>query len=195
MVEVIEKIEELQVDKALVFQTIYFKYYEMLYNLGFQYLKDKAETKEILQSVFLKLWEIRGQLKAGSNIRNYLFTLVKNNCLNAIKRKQLILHHHENIRWIELQYQHESLTRLQYDDIEVVELKEKIDHAVMNLPQHCQKVFRMCRFENLKIKDIALQLDVTTKTVEAHLTKALKILRNELKDYLPGVVTFITLFF
>ena len=84
-----------------------------------------------------------------------------------------------------MHYQYESLSRLGDDYLEFDELKDKIDLAIRNLPEHCRVVFEMSRIEDLKNREIAEKLGVTQKTVEAHLTKALKILRNELKDYLP----------
>jgi RNA polymerase sigma-70 factor (ECF subfamily) len=73
------------------------------------------------------------------------------------------------------------------DYLEFNELKVKIELAISNLPDYCRKVFEMSRFEELKNREIAEKLAVSQKTVEAHLTKALKILRNELKDYLPAI--------
>ena len=87
-----------------------------------------------------------------------------------------------------MHYQYESLSRMGDDYLEFDELKHKIDLAIQNLPEHCRVVFEFSRFENLKNREIAEKLGVTQKTVEAHLTKALKILRNELKDYLPVIV-------
>jgi RNA polymerase sigma-70 factor (ECF subfamily) len=155
--------------------------------LSSHYLEDYDEAKEVVQDAFVKLWEIRENLIQDSNIRNYLFTLVKNNCLNLLKRKQLLLKHHEKLKWIEMHYQYESLTRMGGDYLEFNELKEKIDLIIRNLPDHCRVVFELSRFESLKNREIAGKLGVTQKTVEAHLTKALKILRNELKDYLPVI--------
>jgi RNA polymerase sigma-70 factor (ECF subfamily) len=80
MIDEREIIRKLRQGEDDAFRSIYFEYYGMLYHLGQRYLSDSVETKEILQRVFLKLWEIRGQLKEGSNVRNYLFTLVKNSC-------------------------------------------------------------------------------------------------------------------
>jgi RNA polymerase sigma-70 factor (ECF subfamily) len=92
---------------------------------------------------------------------------------------------------MEMHYQYESLSRMGSDYLEFNELKEKIDLAIKNLPEHCRIVFEMSRFEELKNREIAEKLGITQKTVEAHLTKALKILRNELKEYLP-VIAVIT---
>jgi len=173
------------------FKNIFNDYYKQLCHLSLHYLEDKDESKGVVQDAFVKLWEIRNELNADSNLRNFLFTLVKNDCLNILKRRQILLKHHENIKWMEMHYQYESLTRIGDDYLEIKELKEKIDLAVKNLPDHCLAVFEMSRYDELKNREIAEKLGVTQKTVEAHLTKALKILRNELKDYLP-VIAIIT---
>lgn len=167
------------------FKNIFNQYFQPLCHLSIQYLGDENEAKGVVQDAFMKLWEIRHELNSDSNLQNFLFTLVKNNCLNILKRRQILLKHHEKIRWMEMNYQYESLARMGDDYLEFNELKEKIDLAIRNLPEHCRVVFEMSRFEELKNREIAEKLDISQKTVEAHLTKALKILRNELKDYLP----------
>ncbi|HNX54784.1 MAG TPA: RNA polymerase sigma-70 factor [Prolixibacteraceae bacterium] len=169
------------------FQNIFRMYYTPLCHLSNSYLEDEDEAKSIVQEAFLKLWEVRESLNSDSNLRNYLFTLVKNNCLNILKRKQILLKHHEKIKWLEMRYQYQSLERMGSEYLEFDELKEKIETAIKNLPEHCRIVFEMSRFEELKNREIAEKLGVTQKTVEAHLTKALKILRSELKDYLPVI--------
>ena len=87
-----------------------------------------------------------------------------------------------------MHYQYESLARMGSDYLDCNELKEKIDIAIQHLPEHCRIVFEMSRYEDLKNREIAEKLGVTQKTVEAHLTKALKILRNDLKEYLPAIL-------
>lgn len=167
------------------FKSIFQDYYQPLCHLSMQYLEDQEEARGVVQEAFVKLWEIRQDLDPDSNIRNFLFTLVKNNCLNLLKHRQIMLRHHENIKRLEMHYQYESLTRMGDDCLEFKELKELIDLAIRKLPEHCRVVFEMSRFEDLKNREIAEKLGVTQKTVEAHLTKALKILRKDLKDYLP----------
>lgn len=169
------------------FRNIFRLYYTPLCHLSNSYLEDEDEAKSVVQDAFLKLWEVRESLNSDSNLRNYLFTLVKNNCLNILKRKQILLKHHEKIKWLEMRYQYQSLERMGSEYLEFDELKEKIDKAIKSLPEHCRVVFEMSRFEELKNREIAEKLGVTQKTVEAHLTKALKILRKELKDYLPVI--------
>lgn len=172
------------------FRVIFNDFYQPLFHLSRHYLNDEDEAKGVVQDAFAKLWEIRNELNPESNLRNFLFTLVKNNCLNMLKRQQTLLKHHEKIRWMEMHYQYQSLSRIGSDYLEFNELKEKIDQAIQHLPEHCRVVFEMSRFEDLKNREIAEKLGVSQKTVEAHLTKALKIMRKELKDYLPVIVAF-----
>jgi RNA polymerase sigma-70 factor, ECF subfamily len=173
------------------FKDVFRMYFQPLCHLSKHYLEDEDEARGVVQEAFVKLWEIRSNLHLDSNLGNFLFTLVKNSCLNILKRRQIILKHHEIIRAKELHYQYESLKRIGDDYLEFNELKEKIDQAIKNLPEHCRIVFEMSRNEVLKNREIAKKLGVTQKTVEAHLTKALKILRKDLKDYLP-VIAVIT---
>lgn len=187
----IEQILQLKKDDKNSFKLIFNNFYHQLFHLSIHYLEDEDEAKGVVQEAFVKLWEIRHELNPDSNLRNFLFTLVKNNCLNILNRRQILLKHHEKIRWMEMHYQYESLSRIGDNYLEFNELKDKIDEAIRKLPEHCRVVFEMSRFEDLKNREIGEKLGVTQKTVEAHLTKALKILRNELKDYLP-IITVIT---
>lgn len=167
------------------FRNIFLAYFQPLFHLSHHYLADMDEAKEVVQEAFVKLWEMRENLNKDSNIQNFLFTMVKNNCLNILKRKQMLLKHHEKLKCMEMHYQYESLSRIGNNYLEFDELREKIDLAIKNLPEHCRIVFEMSRFEELKNREIAEKLGVTQKTVEAHLTKALKILRHDLKEYMP----------
>lgn len=172
------------------FKEIFQEYYQPLCHLSKHYLDDDDEAKGVVQEAFITLWETRHQLHPASNIRNFLFTLVKNNCLNILKRRQILIKHHDRIRIMEMHYQYESLARIGETYMEFDELKTKIDTAIQKLPEYCRRVFEMSRFEDLRNREIADKLGISQKTVEAHLTKALKILRTELKDYLPVLLMF-----
>ena len=174
-------------DEKNDFKDIFRMYYKPLCHLSRYYLGNEDESKSVVQDAFIRLWEVRSNLKLNSHLGNFLFTLVKNECLNILKRRQILLKHHEKIRWMELEYQYKSLEKVGDDIMEFNELKEKIDLAIKNLPEHCRIVFDMSRNEELKNREIAEKLGVTQKTVEAHLTKALKILRKDLKEYLPVI--------
>ncbi len=170
-----------------VFQQVFDEYYEMLLHISMQYLSEE-DAKEAVQEAFLKLWENRKQVKEDANIRNFLFTIVKNNCLNMIKRQQVALKNKAPLMWIEMHYEYEAIAKLDYTNLEFEELKERVENAVERLPGQCKTVFMLSRYRHLKNSEIALELGVTEKTVEAHITKALKILRHDLKDYLPILI-------
>lgn len=170
------------------FKEIFSNYYQPLCHLSSYYLQNKDEAEGVVQEAFIKLWEVRHELTPDSNLKNFLFTLVKNNCLNILKRQQILLKHHDKIRKTEIRYQLESLNRITDDYLEFKEVKEKIDVAVKKLPEHCREVFEMSRYTEMKNREIAKKLGISQKAVEARMTKALKILRNELKDYLPLIM-------
>lgn len=167
------------------YEKIYHEFYDVLFALGKQYLMNAGEAEEVIQDAFLKLWEIRTELKENSHIRNFLYTLVRNNCLNQLRNKQNAEKLIRNYNYQELKYNYEALARLSDDYFQFKELKEKIEDAIAALPEDLKLVFKMNRFQDLRYKDIAQQLNISEKTVEARMSKALKILRNDLKDYLP----------
>ena len=169
------------------YEKIYHEFFDVLYSLSKQYLMNTDDAEEIVQDAFLKLWEIRSGLNDQSNIKNFLYTLVKNNCLNQLRNKQNAARLIKNYHYQELQYNYEALTKTSENYIQFQELKEKIDLAISELPDDLQVVFEMNRFQDMRYKDIALKLDLSEKTVEARMSKALKFLRTELKDYLPVI--------
>lgn len=102
--------------------------------------------------------------------------------------------HHDQLKYMEMHFNYESLSRMDYHYLEFSELKEKVETAISNLPEHCRRVFFMSRFEDKTNKEIAVTLDISVKTVEAHMTKALRILRKELKDYFPILLIITNIF-
>lgn len=173
------------------FQEVFRTHFQPLFHLSLNYLEDEVEAKSVVQDAFIKLWEIRNKLNVDSNLRNFLYTLVKHSCLNILKRRQILLKHHEKIRSMELKHQYESLQSAGEDLLEFNELNDRLDKAIKNLPEQRRVIFEMSRFEDLKNREIADKLNVSVKTVEAHLTKALRILCAEFKDLLPLIVFFI----
>ena len=175
------------------FRNIFDRYYQPLCHLGKYYLQDEDEAKGVVQDAFVRFWEMSDVWDSDAEIRNLLFTIVKNRCLNVLKRRQRLAVHHDRIRQQELRWQQESLSRVGADYLELDELKEKIETSVKNLPEHCRRIFEMSRYEDLKNKEIAEKLGISQKTVESHMTNALRILRKDLKDYLPWVFALITI--
>ncbi|MCT4588163.1 MAG: RNA polymerase sigma-70 factor [Carboxylicivirga sp.] len=177
----------------LAFNDLFDHYYDMLLYFSLRYLNDDEEAKEVVQDTFVKLWENRSSLPEVLNIRNYLHTMVKNNCLNVLKKNELILKNRKELLWKEMEYRYQALERMQYGDVEFEELRTKIEEAINKLPVHYKDVFKLNRFENLKYKEIAVRLNISEKTVEYHMSKALSLLRKELAQYLSIIAAITSL--
>ena len=113
--------------------------------------------------------------------------------MNYLRNQKIALKHQENIKYLEMQFNYEALERLG-SFIEFEELRTKIEKALAALPDNLRETFLLSRFEEIPYKEIARKQSISIKTVEAHMTKALKILRHELKDYLTVIYLITNLF-
>jgi RNA polymerase sigma-70 factor, ECF subfamily len=162
---------------------MYFKnLYQPLCNYANSFLYDREESEEIVQATFLTVWEKRETLNVSSSVKSYLYAMVRNACLNLIK--------HEKIKQkyaVEASYTNEGYDGVM-ETVTSVELEDRIAKAIEQLPEQCRLVFKLSRFEELKYQEIADQLEISVKTVENHIGKALKLMREHLKDYLPLLI-------
>jgi RNA polymerase sigma-70 factor (ECF subfamily) len=147
-------------------------------------------AEEIVQEVFIKLWERREELEFNSSVKSYLFRAVHNTSLNYLR--------HLKVREEHRQYAEErhQLLSMEYSDgLEEKELENRIWDAIGRLPEQCARIFQMSRFEGLKYREIADKLGISPKTVEVQMGKALRRLREDLKDYLPTLLGGLSTFF
>jgi RNA polymerase sigma-70 factor (ECF subfamily) len=177
-------IPSLRAGKKKAFEAVYNDFFGVLYHLCINYLHDEKVAEEIVQDTFLKLWEIKETLNDQTNIRNFLYTITKNNCLNYLRNQNISLKHQKNILYQEMQFNYEALDKLG-NYLQFEELSDKIEASILKLPAEVIDTFRLSRFEELSYKEIAAKQEISIKTVEARISKALRILRIELKDYLP----------
>jgi RNA polymerase sigma-70 factor (family 1) len=168
------------------FEKTFRKYYERLCHYANSLLKEEDEAEEIVQTVFLTIWEKREDLEITLSLKSYLYRAVHNHCLNRFKHATVREAHREYTQHF-IPQSYESVTEV----IHANELQDRIEAAVSSLPEQCQLAFRMSRFDELKYQEIADQLGISVKTVENQIGKALKILRNALADYLPVILLLI----
>ena len=161
-------------------------YYQPLCQYAYTFLRDKDEAEEVVQSAFINIWDKRAEINIQTSVKSYLYRAVRNSCLNVIKHQRVRKEHeaHETA-FGEPVYEGAS------QGVIASELERKIAAAIKELPEQCRLVFQLSRFEELKYAEIADQLDISVKTVENHMGKALRIMREQLKDYLPLFLIFI----
>lgn len=158
-------------------------YYQPLCSYAHTFTQDKDEAEEVVQSTFLSFWEKRESLNIQTTVRPYLYAMVRNSCLNLIKHEKIKQKHAgEALALADATY--ESVTHT----VHGTELELQIHKALEKLPEQCRLVFKLSRFEELKYAEIAEQLDISIKTVENQMGKALRIMREQLKDYLPLLI-------
>ncbi len=146
-------------------------------------LREEAMAEEMVQQVFYKLWEKREQVIINQSASAYLYRSVYNECLNYLKHQKVKqAHQHHTRHTAEEASEHAS------KKIIAKELEAKIADALTQLPEQCRTIFQMSRFEELKYREIAQRLNLSVKTIENQMGKALKIMRMQLAEYLPLVL-------
>ena len=166
------------------FELLFRKYYVRLCAFANKFLNDPETAKEIVQDVFARIWEGRDEIDPDDSLKSYLFKIAQNLSINKLRRKKVESRYTEIYKLVYIENQaisaHESLL--------AKELEENIAHSIGKLPAECRKVFELSRIEGLKYKEIADTLQISVKTVEAQMSKALRSLRIELSDYLTILI-------
>ncbi|WP_369410833.1 RNA polymerase sigma-70 factor [Desertivirga brevis] len=162
------------------FERMFKEHYKALHAYANVMLRDEDLAEEIVQNVFLKLWERREGLNVEISVKAYLYKMIHNACLNYFKHNKTKAKYEDYAVHSMAGESNKASQRL-----ELKELEQKIGEALNELPQQCRVIFQMSRFEELKYKEIADQLGLSIKTVENQMGKALKIMRTKLVDFLP----------
>lgn len=167
------------------FESVYKHFLRPLHVYAINMLKDEDAAKGMVQNIFLKLWERRTTLTFSGSIQAYLYGAVYHECLNYLRHQKVKSTHQDHILY--------TLDNNQRDNgMELLDLKEKLQQALNELPERCRTIFQLSRFEELKYHEIASELGISIKTVEAQMGKALKILRIKLVDYLPLIIWLVS---
>lgn len=162
------------------FAQFYTLYFQKLILVSDKYVKDVFIAEEIVQDTFLKIWEAPESLENVKSVKSYLYKAVINASLNHLSRQKNIEHHHEKIA---SEFSEEYLLNLDEESELIVFLRKEID----KLPTKCQKIFKMNRFDGLKYREIAGILNISERTVENHISNALKYLREAALDRNSGI--------
>ncbi len=163
-----------------VFEAVFRQHYAPLCQYGRSIVSDSDEAEEMVQAVFLTMWERRDSLLITVSLKAYLYRAVHNRCLNRLRQIAVQAGHREQAAG-ELYADQAGPAQAMLTD----ELAERLRAAIARLPGQCRRIFEMSRFDELRYAEIAGQLGLSVKTVENQIGKALRLLRSELSDYLP----------
>ncbi len=168
------------------FEAIFKEYFPFLCSFAKKYVFDTDACKDIVHNVFLNLWQKQESINLDEPIKPYLFKSVHNRCLNYIRDNKKIVSHELVTDTNEIPSLIESR-----DYLEESELENRIAKAIAALPEKCGRIFHLSRFEGKKYAEIAKIENLSIKAIEAQMSKALKLLREDLKDHLILFCLFI----
>jgi RNA polymerase sigma-70 factor (ECF subfamily) len=168
------------------YQKLFEKYAPRIYRFAFSYLKNKPDAEELVQNVFLKIWEKRNLLDSSQNIKAFVFKVAVNTIYDFIRKKNM-------------EYAFEDYARLNYSpgedstwhSIIFEEMQQNLRQLVSQLPEQQQKIFQLSKLDGLSNDEIARQLNLSKRTVENHLYRALAFL----KKHFTSETLFALLFF
>ncbi|TWR28933.1 RNA polymerase sigma-70 factor [Mucilaginibacter pallidiroseus] len=167
-----ELIDLLKLDKPAAFREIYRRYWKELYAAAYKRLKNNETAEEVTQEVFTTFWHKCTEISISQTIAGYLHSSTSHLIIDQFRKEQVRARHRESFKLV----YSESDTSTE-DLILAKDLEETIAHEVNALPDKCRSVFALSRIEHKTNKEIAFELGISEKTVEHHITKALKRIR------------------
>ena len=154
------------------FQVIFNAYYPVLTVFARKFLDDHDLAEEVVQDMFVQLYEKRDSIRIQTSLKSYLYQSVRNGCLNRIKQDKIHRKHHEEI--LKSSGEDAGWT----DHMVEAELEQKIYRIISGLPPRCKEIFLMSRQDDLTNREISEKLNISVRTVENQITRALKALRE-----------------
>ena len=163
-------------DDQFALEELFNYYYSRLYHFSRAFLKLDDGIDDLLQEVFLKIWQNRKNIRTAGSFNSYIFTITKNSLLNELRSRLNNQKMRDRICKASVAGEY-----LYFEDTGFNELSEKLALLVNELPSKQREIFKLSRYEGLSHKEIAEKLNITTKTVEYHLTQAISFLKQKLK--------------
>lgn len=168
------------------FEMLYGEHYESLCHYAQGFVFDLDTSREMVQDVFVRIWEKRTTLQIEDSLKSYLYRSVHNKCLDYLKHLK-IEYEYEKMRIQEIQesgnFSNNSADH-PLDGLITEELRIAIRLAIENLPEKCKEIFKLSRYEGLKYSEISIALNISVKTVETQMSRALKSLKEQLSNIL-----------
>ena len=171
------------INDEAAFEKVFKTYFKNLHAYACTIIKEEAASEEIVQQVFVKLWERSESLNVSGSVAAYLYRSVYNESLNYLKHQKVrsVYQHH-------IEHSMKNVNEQAGKNLSLKELEGRLAQALNELPEQCRTIFQLSRFEELRYKEIADCLGISIKTVENQMGKALKLLRVKLVDFLPLII-------
>ena len=165
-------------DQESSLEQLYDFFYPRLYEFSKSFLKQEQDIDDILQEVFIRIWLNRKKIKDPATFDSYIFTITRNLLLNKLRSRLNNQKLKEEIRKLSIAKEFENLDLVQYQ-----ELKSRVEELINQLPERQKEVFVLSRTEGMSHKEIAAKMEITTKTVEYHISLAIKFLKEKLNGH------------
>ena len=166
------------------FELLFRIYYVRLCRYANKYLNNPDDARDVVQEVFTKVWENRYEIDPEDSLKAYIFKITGNNSINRLRHRKVESKYNDIYKLVYADKREIS----SHDSLIAHELTGHLIEAKSKIPPKCRKIFDLSRMDGLKYSEIAVTLNISVKTVEAHMSKALTILRYELRDYLKIIL-------
>ncbi|WP_167615602.1 RNA polymerase sigma factor [Maribellus sediminis] len=186
-----ELIDQLRNDDQVAFYLIYDRYFKRLYSFVFRYIKIEADADEIVQEVFVKIWESRHKIQNYSSFESLLFTIAYNTTITLLRKRAREKKYMEQVSAMQQVNNAPDVI----DEIHYRELNEKVKGLINELSPRQREIFLLSREEGLGHEQIAQKLGISVNTVKKHVSNALEFLKSGMGNALIANVLYVTLFF
>ena len=175
----VELLSQLSKDNEAAMKVIFDRYYPFVSFAIYRLVPDSGVAEDIAQEVFMEIWKRRHSLQISTSFKAYLRRSAVNRSLNFLRDKK----HRYHVEITDAQYE---LQTPENPTLEINELQQHIDKAIRELPERCRRAFTLSRYEEMSYQEIANDMNISIKTVENQIVKALKLLRDALKPYIDS---------
>ena len=179
------------IKKRIEFENIYVVHYSRMKRFAQEYVIREEDAENIVQDVFLDLWEQNFLLLTHTNLFAYLFTTLKNRCIDFLRHKTIVQNTAQKLQddyTKALQMKFQSLEAFDEQLFSEPDIETVIQNAIESLPEKCREIFVLNKIEGKKQKTIAQELDISINTVENQMAIAYKKLKEILKDHIPLLI-------
>ena len=179
--------EEIKYRDSELFARLFEQYKEPFARFAYSFVRDMVVAESLFVDALVDYWQRRDHLPENTNIPSYILTAVRNKALNYMRHQRVKQSAEEKIlskAQSDLEFRISSLESFTIEQLFVDEIGDIVRKSIAKMTEQTRRIFEMSRFENKRNAEIAEQLGISIKTVEFHITKMLKVLRENLKDYM-----------